>query len=403
MLLQSFIKQVVQSQQERLFQKELGYERVCLSSLPDITSHALIISGIRRCGKSTLLLQLMKSKFSNALYINFEDPRLYGFDANDFLKLNEIVQDINPSVLLFDEIQIVKGWENYVRFTLDQGYRTIVTGSNATMLSLELGSKLTGRHITFELFPFSYQEFLGFSKLAASSSSLSEFLRFGGFPEYQKIRIDEILEQVFTDIIIRDITQRFGIRNINVIKELAVWLISNVAKPVTGNSLKKLFSVGAVSSVMEYLSFFENSYLFYFVPKFSYSIKNQLINPRKIYAVDTGLVNVNSRSFTDDYGRLLENLVFLQLRRNFKEIYYFSNRGECDFIVFSKGKIFTVIQVCYSLNMDNMDREIAGLVEALLYFNLKNGLLITFETKDELVKDDKIISIKPFYLWALEE
>lgn len=393
MLLKATLLQIISAQRENLQLKTTGLKREALSTLPDLTSHALIVSGIRRCGKSTLLLQLLKTKFRDALYINFEDPRLYEFDQHDFTRLDDAIKEIGSRVLLFDEVQIVPGWERYVRHKLDQGYKLVVTGSNASLLSRELGTKLTGRHITRELFPFSYREFISFKELNFSEDSLLQYLETGGFPEYVKSGTEDILNHLFEDILIRDIAVRYGVRDVKALQRLALYLISNVASLITGNRLKTLFDFGATSTVMEYLSHLEYSYLLHFVPKFSYSQRKQIANPRKIYAIDTGMVTVNSGSFTEDRGRKLENLIFLHVRRLTKEIYYFSEKGECDFIIFYNGEVQKAIQVCYSLDEGNLDRELNGLVEALEFFHLDTGTIVTLNQTDHFEKNGKTIYV----------
>lgn len=251
-----------------------------------------------------------------------------------------------------------------------------MTGSNASLLSRELGTKLTGRHITKELFPFSYHEFISFRKLKPSVQSVLDYLKIGGFPEYIKEGTDDILNHLFEDILIRDIAVRYNIKDVRTLQRLAQYLISNVGKPISGNKLKNLFEVGATSTILEYLSHMEYSYLLHLVPKFSYSLKKQIANPRKVYAIDTGLVNVNSGSFTEDNGRKLENLIFLHLRRMHKEIYYFLEKGECDFITFKNGAFDEAIQVCYELNSENLERELNGIAEALEFFNKDEGTLV---------------------------
>src|SRR6185369_12340643 len=159
MLAKDAISQILTSQKENLLLKESGLKREALQTLPDLSSYAMIVSGIRRCGKSTLLFQLLKERYPDALYLNFEDPRLYEFEINDFVKLDEVIRETGSKVLLFDEIQIIIQWERYVRQKLDEGFKLVITGSNASLLSRELGTKLTGRHITKELFPFSFREF----------------------------------------------------------------------------------------------------------------------------------------------------------------------------------------------------------------------------------------------------
>ena len=325
MLAKLIIEQVIDSQRDRLNQSDIGLSR----DIPDfstLSSHALIVTGIRRCGKSTLLQQINKTFTGTTLYLNFEDPRLSGFDLSDFNRLHEICIAREINSLFFDEIQNIEKWETFVRFRLDEGYRIFITGSNASMLSRELGTKLTGRHISRELFPFSFKEYLQYTGQSNLMETFDTYQITGGFPEMIKTGMPEVLMHVFNDIVIRDIALRYAIKHTSILQQLAVWLISNTGKLISGNSLRKIFPIGSSSSIMEYLNYFTESYLFFFVPKFSYSPKVQLVNPRKVYSIDTGLVAANSLSFSDDNGRLLENLVFLHLRRSYKEIYYFAEK-----------------------------------------------------------------------------
>jgi predicted AAA+ superfamily ATPase len=401
MLTKLSINQVLISQKENLSLKESGLKREALQTLPDLSSYALIVSGIRRCGKSTLLFQLLNERYPEAIYLNFEDPRLYEFTIKDFIKLDEIIHEIGGKVLLFDEIQIIPEWERYVRQKLDENFKLVITGSNASLLSRELGTKLTGRHITKELVPFSYKEFNLFNQLKPSTDSLNQYLYTGGFPEYVKQQDNEILNHIFEDILIRDIAVRYAIRDVKSLQRLALYLVSNVGKLITANRLKSMLEVGSTNTITEYLSHLEDSYLLQFVSKFSYSLRKQLVNPRKVYAIDTGLIKVNSGSFTDDTGRILENLVYLHLRRKYREIYYFSEKGECDFLVFNKGAIQDIMQVCFNLNADNLDRELNGLWEAMTFFSKTNGQIITFNQKDHFEKDGMSIDAIPCHEFLL--
>jgi len=399
MIAKLILEQVIDSQKERLNQLDTGLKR----DVPDYTSftkHALIISGIRRCGKSTLLQQINKTVKDKTIYINFEDPRLAGFDTGDFNRLHEIIVSGGIRFLFFDEIQNIEKWENFVRFILDEGYRIFITGSNASMLSRELGTKLTGRHISRELFPFSYSEYLAFTRLKPNAQSADKYRIHGGFPEMVKTGMSEILMNIFNDIVTRDIAIRYNIKNISSLQQLAVWLISNVAKPVTGNSLRKLFDIGSSSSIMEYLSHFSDAYLFYFVPRFSYSQKVQIVNPKKVYTIDNGLIEANSVTFTPDNGRMLENMIFMHLRRATREIYYFSEKKECDFIVFQGRKLSGIYQACWQLDQDNMDRELSGLTAAMDFFGVNSGTVITHDQSDSFIKEGKTINVIPFYKWA---
>ncbi|PPK99383.1 ATP-binding protein [Parapedobacter indicus] len=402
MVTQEILTQVIAAQRDNLLAKGVGLKREAMATLPDISAYALIVSGVRRCGKSTLLFQLLQQRYPDALYLNFEDPRLYGFDIKDFARLDEIIRQAGADVLLFDEIQIIPEWERYIRQKLDENIKIVITGSNASLLSRELGTKLTGRHITKELFPFSYREFITFTQQKASSDSVSEYLQVGGFPEYVKQRVDDILNYVLEDILIRDIAVRHGIRDVNSLQRLTLYLISNTGKLVTANRLKSLIGVGSTNTITEYLSYLEDSYLVHFIPKFDYSHRKQMVNPKKVYAIDTGLVNVNSASFTDDSGRQLENMIYLHLRRQYKDIFYFSAKGECDFIVSDKSNIQAVIQVCYHLNADNLDRELNGMTEALEYFKLDDGLLITHAQRDLFEKDGKKIVVLPAHEYLMD-
>lgn len=392
------IEQVVESQKERLMNVDTGLPRK-MSGFEKLSSHAFIISGIRRCGKSTVLQQINNTMKTKSIYLNFEDPRLAGFDISDLNRLHEIGKEKIVKTYFFDEIQLVNQWEKFVRFRLDEGYRIFITGSNAAMLSKELGSRLTGRHVSKELFPFSYNEFITFAKQKKGKSSLMKYLYGGGFPEYLKTEQQDILMQLFNDIIMRDIAIRYNIKNATLLQQIAVWLVTNTGKLVSGNSLKKIFGIKSSSTVMEYLSYFNDAYLFFFVSKFSYSHKVQAVNPKKVYCIDNGFINANSVSFSNDSGRMLENLVFLELRRRNYDIFYFNESKECDFVVFEKGKIKSVLQVCFQLDEDNMDREVSALIEAMDYFNLKTAKIITVNQKDSLNLSGRSIVVEPFHEW----
>lgn len=392
------IEQVVESQKERLMNVDTGLPRK-MSGFEKLSSHAFIISGIRRCGKSTVLQQINNTMKTKSIYLNFEDPRLAGFDISDLNRLHEIGKEKIVKTYFFDEIQLVNQWEKFVRFRLDEGYRIFITGSNAAMLSKELGSRLTGRHVSKELFPFSYNEFITFAKQKKGKSSLMKYLYGGGFPEYLKTEQQDILMQLFNDIIMRDIAIRYNIKNATLLQQIAVWLVTNTGKLVSGNSLKKIFGIKSSSTVMEYLSYFTDAYLFFFVSKFSYSHKVQAVNPKKVYCIDNGFINANSVSFSNDSGRMLENLVFLELRRRNYDVFYFNESKECDFVVFEKGKIKSVLQVCFQLDEDNMDREVSALIEAMDYFNLKTAKIITINQKDSLNLSGRSIVVEPFYEW----
>ena len=401
MIASEIIEKIIHSQADRLARISEGMTRQVKDFEPQ-GSNAFIVSGIRRCGKSTWLQQLYKRSSQKAVFINFEDPRLIGFDLSDFNRMHDYRLSAGVAEYYFDEIQNVDQWENFVRFRLDEGFKIYITGSNASMLSRELGTKLTGRYLMRELFPFSYKEFVDFKGLRPDLSSSVQYLETGGFPEYLKSGDTDVLMQVFKDIIIRDIAVRYQIRNLNTLMQVAEWLVSNVGKLITANSLKKTFEIPSSSTITEYLSFLADSYLFFYVPKFSYSHRVQLVNARKIYCIDNGVVFTNSISFTEDTGRLLENAVFIQLRRYYTDIYYYQNNKECDFVVFVKRNLKYIIQVCVSLNESTIDRELKGLLDAMEFFNSSESYLITLQQTDLFTLGEKSIKAIPFYQWASE-
>ncbi|MEW6328751.1 MAG: ATP-binding protein [Candidatus Micrarchaeota archaeon] len=402
MMLKETLRSVVKTQAEELAASEYGTEREMVSEIDLTLPFAIVISGIRRCGKSTLLRQIMK-KTSNPYYFNFEDPRATGFEVGDFQKLDEIFREEKErsDFYFFDEIQNVQRWELFVRTMLDRKKHFLITGSNASLLSKELGTRLTGRHLRHELFPFSYAEFLSFTSKKAGAESFGEYLRKGGFPEYLKYGRSEILQALFNDIITRDIVVRHKLRSAKTIKEMALYLIANTGNEFSYNGLAKTFGLGSTNSAVSFVSYLEDSYLLFTVPKFDYSLKKQSVNPKKAYSIDNGLSTANSVSFSSDRGRALENQAFLNLRRNGKETYYFRGRGECDFIVREKNRIKEAIQVCYELNEDNREREIGGLFEALERFGLEKGLILTYDQEDELKEAGKRIKVQPVWKWSL--
>ena len=398
MILEAVIEHVVDQQKSRFETRDTGLKRELVPATRSLSSHALIISGVRRCGKSTLLMQMMKD-FDNTplLYLNFESPQLYEFSLLDFARLDKIIERKNAQILFFDELQLVEGWEIYVRQKLDEGFKVVITGSNASLLSKELGTRLTGRHITQELFPFSYTEFLEFLELSPGVDSLTKYIQTGGFPEFVKNGDDEQLATLFNDILIRDIVTRYGIKDIKSLHRLANYLISNIGNRISATKLKQPLSIGATSTVLSWFSHLELSYLVSFLPMFSHSVKAQLINPRKVYAIDTGLVNIISSSQSEDAGRKLENLIFLHLRRKYTELYYFDEKGECDFVAMKNGSVVELVQVCYELTPDNMQRELKGLLKAMRFFNQQTARIVTLANLDSIEEDGYKIEVVPAF------
>jgi predicted AAA+ superfamily ATPase len=392
----SQLQSIVEAQREALDARQPGLEREVLASLPDIRTHALVISGIRRGGKSTLLHQFVLKRERPFFHLNFDDIRLATFDEADYGLLDSAIHDSGSKLLFFDEIQNAPAWERYVRQKLDEGFQILVTGSNASLLSREFGSALTGRHLQRELFPFSFSEFLRFTERSADKESLETYLRRGGFPEYLRNGIPETVEQLQQDILSRDIAVRFNIRDDRSLRRLYLWLLSNAGNLVSPSKLTGVIGSRSPTTVLEYLSHLESAWMLHSVPRFAWSAKAQALAPRKIYAEDLAFIELSSLSSSDDMGRRLENLVFLELRRNTHRVFYFSqNDRECDFVVNPSRDGAICIQVCWDLNADTQDREFAGLREAMDFFAADTGYILTANQEDQAVVDGRTVSILP--------
>ncbi len=399
MILKDTLRQLALSQRQELVRSTADIQRTLLPRIDLKSRHVVILTGIRRCGKSTLLRQIMR-QLPFSYFFDFEDPRAARFELSDFERLEDVFRATGSSrYYFFDEIQNVPQWERYVRKLQDAGNKVFLTGSNASLLSQELGAKLTGRHLSYVLFPFSYSEMLQYTHLDNDSASFERYIEKGGFPEHLAFDNVNILMQLFHDIIARDIIARLGIRDSRTLTELAVFLLSNSGNEFSYTRLKNQFNLGSTNTAISYVQSLENSYLLRTVPKFDFSYSRQRQHSRKAYAVDTGLVRANSASFSPDKGRLLENLVFLHLSRYSTLIYYFKNKHECDFLVRMQDRKKLAVQVCYELNEENLPREKMGLLEAMQASKATQGLILT------LNQDDQVdgIPVRSVRQWCLEE
>lgn len=399
-MLKTKLREICATQAEHLKEADNGVFRTALESVPKPKTHALVISGVRRCGKSTLLRQFVKKLNVPFFYLNFDDLRLLEFSVSDYAVLDEVIKESKTKLLFFDEIQTAANWELYVRQKLDQNFRVVLTGSNASLLSRELGTKLTGRHIIKELFPFSYAEYLRFAKRKKGYKSFEKYFQTGGFPEYLKLKSSEVLTQLQKDILYRDIAVRYNVSDERSLQNLYVFLASNAASLISPSKLKHIAGVKSHTTILEYFSYFENSYLLSLVPRFAWSQKAQSLAPKKVYFTDIGFIRTAGFSFTANKGHILENFVFNELRRNYgsfddKQIYYYSEETcECDFVV---NPLFApkCIQVCCELDAENTDRELIGLLSAMDFFQINEGIILTENSYDLFVQADKKITIMP--------
>lgn len=402
MLLKSDILRIVNQQQITFNNRIYGISRELIKNVTTDNFRLLIISGINNSGKTTLLFQLFQEKFADAIYINFAHPRFYNLDANDLFKLDEIIAKKGNKILFFDDVQKLKEWKNYVHQKLDEGFQVIVTGSDTGILENNMDSGFTGLNRVKELFPFSFDEFCKFCNIEKDGEAVVKYLKGGGFPGYLVTNSEEYLNQFFDDLLVRGIATKYGVRDLRAFKRLAIHLLSNVGKYITGNQLKSYLGIKTTSTVMEYLNYLESAYLFFYVPKFSYSVRKQMINPRKVYAIDTGLIAANSSSFEDLTGSLLENIVFLQLRKHVQEVYYYTDNYHCDFVVMIKNRAEKVVQVCAELKQDNLENELNGVFEAMEFFELKEGIIITMNQTDRFERNGKVVQVIPFYSFNLK-
>lgn len=389
------LAQVIAEQNENFLQKQLIAREM---TIPAQTNQILVVSGVRRCGKSILIRKSFPSD-TQGLYLNFEDPRLVDFEAGDFPKLEQLRDQLRKTSILLDEVQSVVGWEIFARSLHEKGQKLYITGSNASMLSRELGTRLTGRYKQIELFPFSYTEFLLLKNESPCEESFESYFLSGGFPEFLQNQDQDYLRTLFRDILTRDVAVRRNISNETALIRLGVFLCSNVGKPFSYSRMGSLLEIKSVRTVIDYCDYLEESYLFELIPMYSPSIRKQLANPKKAYCVDPALASANSLSFSKDLGRKLENYVFLHLRRSFKEIQYFQNKdSECDFVVKWNEVIIGAVQVCWELNPDNLQREIKGLKAAMEETQAPTGVLLTWNQEDLLDG----IAVMPVWKWMIE-
>lgn len=400
-------------------QQSLGFKPDDLprleSTFPD--REIVVISGIRRCGKSTLLHEIREANAEKNYYFNFDDERLVNFQVDDFQLLYEVFIELfgKQNTFYFDEIQNISGWERFVRRLHDYNNKVFITGSNASMLSRELGTHLTGRYQRQELFPFSFSEFLkykgntlpgkalfGTEEKVALHNKFLDYFTSGGFPAYVKSGNKQYLTSLYESIVYRDVMVRNGLTLEKEILELVHFVASNTSRLISYNSLTKVIGVKNATTVKNYLSFLENTYLIFLLNKYDFSVKKQIHNPKKIYFIDLGIVRELGFHHSEDNGRLLENLVFIELKRRGKEIYYHSQKFECDFVIKEKNRIVQAIQVSWSIyNPETKKRELDGLLEALSIHKLKEGLILTDDEEDELTVKGSRIKIIPVWKWLL--
>ncbi len=378
-----------------------------------------ITTGVRRAGKSIFTHMILKNKEFG--YVNFDDERLINVGADEIYSVLIEVYGKELRIIFFDEIQNLESWELFVNRLKRTGFNIFITGSNSKLLSKELATHLTGRHFAIELFPFSFREYLsavGFNEdlettrgVSLIKHELENYIHDSGFPEVVVERENPgiYLRELYKNIVERDIVVRYGINYKRAFKEIALSVISNPGRQISYNKIKRQFNLGSDHTVKNYLSYMEEAYLIFLLDKFSYKPKDVQRSEKKVYIIDTGIVNHAGMQFREDRGHFIENLVAVELfrRRAFNpalEVYYYKDyrNREVDFVIKDGLKVKQLVQVCYSLaDEDTRKREIRALIEASGELKCDDLLIITWDEGGEEVVDGKKVKIVALWKWLL--
>lgn len=393
------------------------------------------IIGPRRAGKTYVCFQLMrdllnkKIPLENIVYVNFEDEKMLGAQARDIQGIVDAFFELYPPqaraplFLFLDEIQNVIGWQKWARRVHEtkKNFKLILTGSSAKLLSRELATEMRGRVLVKEVYPLSFAEYLEWQGVTYNPKTIvyseqqieikrrfNQWLQNGGYPAVilnpPALR-DQILQQYFNNMLLNDVVERYNIKNVTRLRVLASLLFESVGRDFsfskTAAKLKALGRKISKNTVVEHVGYFQDAYLFFQNVKFEYSAAKQLGAIKKIYCVDNGLLNAVSFKFSDDIGRLLENAVFLELKRRQREVFYHRGERECDFIVKKKNKIINALQITKEISPENEEREFRGLTEAMDVYGLKEGYVLTLEQRENRKIEGKTIHTLPVWEWLV--
>ena len=377
-----------------------------------------VITGPRRAGKSFFAIHML-NKLGNFGYANFDDEKLV--EVKDYDEIVNVINSIynNPEYLLFDEIQNLEKWELFVNRLQRQGFNLVITGSNSRLLSKELATHLTGRHSLMNIFPFSFKEFLKYENKELTENEiktkLHSYLTHGGYPEpvVKKLDYRDYLSTLFNSVIYKDIVKRFRIRGVQGIEDLAVYLISNIAKEFSYNALSKVTKCKSVHTVEKYLNYLEEAFIFFRLNRFSFKVKEQIASNKKIYCIDNGFIHAKAFRFSSDIGRLYENAVAVELKKSemkgVANIYYWKNpqQEEVDFVVKQGLKVKRLIQICYDIDdIKTKEREVRALIKASKELKCKNLIVITedYKRKEQIswFGIRREIEFLPLWKWLLQ-
>ena len=422
MVSKNLLREVIleqRSEMEEIFQREKIIEREPKQEVKRYLKfpNILAVLGVRRAGKSIFSWQIFKDE--NFGYINFDDERLIDLKAKDLNKILEVFYEYGKvDSIILDEPHNVRGWELFAN-RLRRTKKVIITGSNSKLLSGELATHLTGRHITFELFPFNFNEFLKFQdriyrqittkERAEISGLLQEFLQNGSFPEYFKFG-RKIVREVYDNIITKDVLRRGKIKKEVELKKVANFLINNFSKEFTFRSLKSITLIKHLSTLSKWINLLQEAYLVFIIERFSFKLKQPIIAPKKVYCIDNGIVNAIGFRVSENIGRLMENLTAVELKRRRSywhenwEIFYWKDhqQREVDFVVKEGLRVKELIQVTYASEMNEIERrEIKGLLKASKELKCKNLKVITWDYESEEEFKNRKIKFIPLWRWLL--
>ncbi len=380
-----------------------------------------VISGVRRSGKSVLAHMVLKNLPYG--YVNFDDERLSGLETKDLNIVFEVLLELTPGMkyILLDEIQNIDKWELFVNRLQRNGYKIIITGSNAHLLSKDLATHLTGRHRVFELYPFSFAEYLCFRGVDSDkkqiwstrdksviASFFDEYFTSGGFPEVFSVVDKKVyLRDLYNKILTQDIALRYKIRHTKTLKDVALYTANNYASKLSYQNIKEAYSLKSIHTVKNYLSYMEEAYLFFAVESFSHKLRERERMPRKMYGIDPALLRAISISGQKNEGRLLENLVYLELiRRGYQTQYYSDShrKYEVDFVIVdNSGKPTSLVQVCADTGVAEIkEREMRGLHSALKFFGkIEEIFIVTLNQSGTETTGGKRVQVVPIWQWLL--
>jgi len=409
-----------------------GTERELLQPLVPLfeLDHIIAISGVRRCGKSFLLKQLInrlvrdKVPPQNIIFANLELPAFFGRPSAEVLDelWDAYLKLKNPQgrvYLFLDEVQTLPGWETWTKYHYDQKkgeIKFVITGSNSQLLPSEFATLLSGRVIEKKLFPFSLREMLahrGIEFREAQQRSINKsrikhvleaYIQEGGMPELLGIQEREMRREVMTSyfntIIYKDIVPRFSVRHSGLLKDLAVYLCGQTSTLVNLAKLAEVFGSNR-ATMKEFIQYLQLSFLLLLVDKFDFSAKKRELALKKAYLIDNGFAAFLPLRFSADRGRLLENLIYVELLRRFASVFYWRNHYECDLIAYGDSLETQVFQVCHQLDENNRARELSGLKAACDLLGKKAGIILTFDQADRFEYSGLQVQVVPVHEWLL--